>query len=248
MRDMVTTSRIGSVALAALLMLGAVCLAACGIATSASAVQQPAASPATAEQKAELTSLLRREERAVFTSLVSGDLHEFPTIFYNDPSVPLSTGFKDAMTRVGPDAIAQAIATAANGPRGSGEGFLSARVALAIERQRQLAAWNEATAKAAAEGRRPSAADLPPGMSPPANPLSASEWVDVPFDIYDVMIQGDHATAALAYGSRDQSEVVDTYTFTRVDGHWYISGVNSAINPNLKNQQPVSSPAVSRND
>lgn len=60
--------------------------------------------------------------------------------------------------------------------------------------------------------------------------------MDVPFDVFDVFIQGDRATAKLAYGSRTQSEVIDLYTFTRVGGRWYISGVETQPNPNLMNQ------------
>ena len=74
----------------------------------------------------------------------------------------------------------------------------------------------------------------------PPSPLSPSDWVDVPFDVFDVLIQGNHATAKLAYGSREQSEVIDQFTFTQVQGQWYISGVQTMNNPNLRGQQSSS--------
>jgi len=180
--------------------------------------QSPSAVPATAEQVAEFEALLRREERAVFAMWVSGDMYAFPTIYYNDPTVELPEGFYEAVRRVGAETVEQAMAGLAQAPRGAETGILSAKVALGIERQRQLDAWKQAQAKAAAEGQQPTAADLPEGIEPPANPLSPNEWVDVPFDVFDVFIQGDRATAKLAYGSRSQSEVIDVYTFTRVGG------------------------------
>jgi len=134
--------------------------------------------------------------------------------------VELPEGFCEAVRRVGAETVEQAMAGLAQAPRGAETGILSAKVALGIERQRQLDAWKQAQAKAAVEGRQPTAADLPEGIEPPANPLSPNEWVDVPFDVFDVFVQGVRATAKLAYGSRSQSEVIDVYTFTRVGGRW----------------------------
>ncbi|MDI3340019.1 MAG: hypothetical protein QJR03_05760 [Sphaerobacter sp.] len=216
---------------AAVVLLGLVMLARPDRGAGRDAVRPDPGVPATAEQVAAFEALLRREERAMFNMLVYGDMHEFPTIYYNDPTVELPESFDWVVRRVGMEAIGAALAGLAPGPRGAETGILSARVALGIERQRQLDAWKQAQAKAAAEGRHPTAADLPEGVEPPANPLSPTEWVDVQFDVFDVSIQGDLATAKLAYGSRTQSEVIDVYTFTRVDEQWYISGVETIRNP-----------------
>ena len=182
-----------------------------------SAADSPPAVPATSEQTAELTSLLRRQERAIFNSLTAGDLSDFPTIFYNDPTVPLGDRFKSAISQVGAEAIDGTMARLTPGPVGDRTGFLAAQIAGGIERQHELA-------------------DMHADGSIPASPLSPSDWVDVPFDVFDASIQGDHATAKLAYGSREQSEMIDLYTFTRVNGQWYVSGVRTTNNPNLRNQ------------
>lgn len=210
------------------------------------AAQSPPEVPASDTQTTELTTLLRREERAIFDSLVSGNMQGFPTIFYNDPSVPVSGGFTAAISRVGSTAVDQVMTGLASGPRGTGNGLLSAEVALTMERQQQLAAYAQAKKKAAVEGRQPQAADMPAGVDLPASPLNAEDWVDVPFDVYDAVIQGDHATAKLAYGSRQQSEMIDVFTFTNVHNQWYISGVKTIPNPNLSTQQSTTTSSNSQ--
>ncbi|MGA7669189.1 MAG: hypothetical protein WBW04_02130 [Nitrolancea sp.] len=189
--------------------------------TDLSAAEVPPGVPATSEQTAEIASLLRRQERAVFNSLTTGAMTDFPTIFYNDPTIPLGDGSKSAIAQVGTKAIDETMAELTPGPAGGRTGMLSAQIAAGIERQHELA-------------------DMRADGSIPPSPLSPSDWVDVPFDVFDVLIQGNHATAKLAYGSHEQSEVIDQFTFTQVQGQWYISGVQTMNNPNLRGQQSSS--------
>ena len=189
--------------------------------TDLSAAEAPPGVPATSEQTVEITSLLRRQERAVFNSLTMGAMTDFPTIFYNDPTIPLEDGFRSAIAQVGTEAITETMAGLEPGPVGGRSGMLSAEIAAGIERQHELA-------------------DMQAGGSIPPSPLSPSDWVDVSFDVFDVLIQGNHATAKLAYGSREQSEVIDQFSFTQVQGQWYISGVQTMNNTNLRGQQSSS--------
>ena len=86
--------------------------------TDLSAAEVPPGVPATSEQTAEIASLLRRQERAVFNSLTTGAMTDFPTIFYNDPTIPLGDGSKSAIAQVGTKAIDETMAELTPGPAG----------------------------------------------------------------------------------------------------------------------------------
>jgi hypothetical protein len=188
--------------------------------------------PATQAQAKVFEDLLRREERILFNSMVDGDTSLFATIYYNDPSVPLDPSFVAAIDEAGVDQVNAAIATGQPGPKGAERGFLAGEVAATIVMFRNVTAWEAVAAQAAAEGRTPSADDMPNGETPIPR-KSLDEWVDVPFHLFNVTVDEDHATADLDYidpATIDASYVPwywEHYTFTRVDGAWYITANTS---------------------
>lgn len=169
-------------------------------------------------------ALLRKDERMLFEAMVNGDVSQFPTLYYNDPRVDLNDDFDAILERSGNRANGL-IASLAAGPVGAENGYLTAQVAIILERQDNIEAWEAAQRKAAAEGREPTLADMPNGEIPYVK-KTEDQWVDVPFYVFDVKIDGDQATAKLTYEPPETAAMVLTYSFTQVDGRWYISGID----------------------
>jgi hypothetical protein len=178
--------------------------------------------------------LVRREDRVVFDALVTGDTSSLPTVFYNDPTVPVSIDWKAALERAG-DEVPHTLEGTATGPIGGADGLLSAQIANIVVVWQNIRAWEEIEQRAAAEGRQPTAdevASMPYGENPYPR-KSPEDWVEFPHYLFDVTIGGDHATATRAF--IDPKDVTGDwlaqypgylvdYVFTRVDGQWYISG------------------------
>lgn len=180
--------------------------------------------PATREQVAMFEDLLRRDERITFDAMVTGDLSRFATIYYNDSSVELNVEYRAQIERVGQVATS-AVAVLPDGPKGSGAGYLTARVAGAMLYRDNVAAWQTALERASAEGRQPSIADMPNGEVP-YEPKTADQWIDVPFYVYDVFVDGNRATATLSYAPPEDADSAYIYRFIQIDGRWFITGLD----------------------
>lgn len=193
--------------------------------STAEQVVQPEPVAATEEQLKEFEELLRVDERVTFQALVTGDITEFPKIYYDDPTVTLNSDYHVAIEKAG-DRIQSALTLLEPTSIGNGQGYLSARTAIIINRQDNLAAWEKAQAEAAAENRIATLADMPNGEMP-YEPKFEDQWVDVPFYVFDGKMWDDHATVKLTYEPPASAALISTYVFTQVDGRWYISGLES---------------------
>ena len=185
------------------------------------------------------TETLRRYQRIQFDELVTGDASLFPTIFYNDPKYPVQgDDWQQTIAWAGADAIDAVISSGAPGPVGAESGFLSAKVAEHIVIWENIAAWEAVEATAAAEGRAPTGEEvnsLPHGLFPYPR-KSAGDWAQVPYHVFDIVIEGNHATAKLAYIEptdviEDYGDVYQIVWFTWVEGQWYISQMQSVVCP-----------------
>lgn len=179
--------------------------------------------PASIEQVAMFEDLLRLDERISFDAMVTGDLSRFATIYYNDPTVSLNPEYRSQIDRAGSVAT-DIVASLSDGPKGSNTGYLTARVAGAVLYRDNVSAWQTVLERAADEGRQPSIADMP-NNEVPYEPKMADQWVDVPFYVYDVFVNGDRATATLSYAAPEDADSAYIYHFIQVDGRWLICGL-----------------------
>lgn len=194
---------------------------------------------ATAEDVSELTAVFRRYERIFFDARVSGDPAKLSEVLYNDPTVELRPELIELSERYRGQVNNVLRDNASDGPIGHENGYLSVRIAYIANINYGIEAWQQEQAQARAEGRNASPINLPPGATPFQRP-GASDWdPDVPVQLVNVKIGGDHATADIVFV---ESEELATYldrpdpymqhhTFTKVNGRWYISNVWSEGNP-----------------
>ena len=177
--------------------------------------------PATAEQKQEFLSLIQKYDRTFFEGWVTGDLSQFPTVFYNDPRYPPDSIHQDWVDAHRAD-IDVILAKDPSGPVGSSTGELASEMADVISRRGSDAAWNAAQTKARAEGRNPTLKDMPNGQPPVMTPQE-SDFVQNTFYITDAEIQGGvHAKVSYVIGDPD-SPLFFNLELTKVNDQWYIS-------------------------
>lgn len=166
-------------------------------------------------------SLIQRYDRIFFEGWVTGDLSQFPTLFYNDPQYPPNSTRQDLVNahRAEIDSI---LVKNPSGPVGSRTGELASEMADVISRRTSDAAWKAAQAKARAEGRNPSPNDMPDGRPPVMTPQE-SDFVHNTFYITDAEIHGDvHAKVTYVIGDPN-STLFFNWELTKVNGQWYIS-------------------------
>ena len=185
--------------------------------------------PATSEQKQAFMTLIQQYDRTFFEGWVTGDLSQFPTVFYNDPQYPPDPTYQKLVDahRTDIDAI---LGKEPTGPVGSSTGELSSEMADVISRRASNAAWEVAQTTARAAGRNPTLKDMPNGEPPILTPQE-SDFVQNTFYITDAEIQGD-THAAVAYVIGDPNETLFYhFELTDVDGKWYISKYWMTGNP-----------------
>jgi hypothetical protein len=188
--------------------------------------QPEPADSATGDQEHALVAVFRRFERIMFDAMVTGDASEFPTVFYNDPTVTLSSEYVSLQTKHRPAVDAILEEARGRGPIGAQEGYLSAKIAEIVEYNEHANAWEEAKALALREQRRPTIQDLPNGMQPIERKL-ADQWVDVEVYIHDPLIQGEQALATFSFGTDKREGTLLHMTFTRIEGQWYVTSSRS---------------------
>ncbi|RIK41908.1 MAG: hypothetical protein DCC58_11775 [Chloroflexi bacterium] len=194
--------------------------------------------PASADEVATLAELVERAEYAIFLADVTGDPSSFPTVFYNDATVQLHPEYGVVLSRVSREDVRLALDAAAPDPVGDETGLLSAYTAIVLDNERSRDAWAEEEEKAAQEGRAPSAENMP-GFEVPRPRHQWSDWGWSPRSLFAVMIDGEHATAWVAYedlAGQPADYMPDPamrYVFTRVEGQWYVSNLEMVPGPNV---------------
>jgi hypothetical protein len=177
--------------------------------------------PATEGQKQDFLSLIRRQERTFFEGWVTGDLSEFPAVYYNDPH-DKPNGHRQDLVKTYRDEIDAILADTDSGPVGGRSGELAAQMADVLWRRQSDVQWQAAVATATAEGRNPTLSDMPDG-NPPATTPQQSDWVEQPIFIVYAMIQGEtHASVIYVLGDGDPTPQYHL-DLTNVNGTWYVS-------------------------
>lgn len=190
------------------------------------------------DQVTELTDVFRRYERTFFEAMVSGDPTHLSEILYNDPTVELQPELIELSARYH-DKVKEILQqTAMSAPIGSATGFLSAQIAYVANMNFGIEAWKQEQEKARQESREASPVHLPPGATPFQRP-AVENWIpDVPVQVLNVKIGGNHATADIVFVESElladylngSDPYMQHYTFTNVDGQWYISNIWSKGN------------------
>lgn len=194
---------------------------------------------ASEDEMRELTDVYRRYERTFFDAMVSGNPAHLSEILYNDPTVELRSELVELSERYR-DTVNEVLqGTAANVPVGHEAGFLSAQIAYIANMNYGIEAWEQEQEKAQQESREASPVHLPPGATPFQRP-DPSSWVpDVPVQLLNVKVGGNHATADIVFVKSElladyldrPDPYMQHYTFTKVDSQWYISNIWSEGNP-----------------
>ncbi len=104
--------------------------------------------PASPEQRHVFLTLIQQYQRVFFDGWMTGDLSNFPAVFYNDPAYPPNSLVKQLILRHREEIDAD-IASATAGPVGARTGELAAQMADVITRRQSSAfgasAWIEKT-------------------------------------------------------------------------------------------------------
>ncbi len=188
----------------------------------------PSPAPASQAQIETFKALIQRYRRLLFDATVSGNGSQLVSVLYNDPSAGELDKAPDCRSVIDKyklqiDAI---LSHAQIGPVGTGNGVLSCDIADVTNFEARVAAWSNAKATAAAQGRQATSADLPTGMLP-AEPHNESQWHDMPVYVFNATLAGeDHATVKVGYAP-DTANFVNMM-LTRVNGQWYISAIWSS--------------------
>jgi len=125
-----------------------------------------------------------------------------------------------------------ALAAQDQGPKGADMGLLTIQTAWVVHFWQLVDDWSQLEATAAREGRQPSITEMPGGEAPPV-PKNESDRIAFPDYVFNVSVDGDHATAMRAF--LDPKEAIGDwlpsypgyivrYVFTKVDNNWFISG------------------------
>ncbi len=161
----------------------------------------------------------------MFEALVTGDYSQYSAIYHNDPAIDMHPDYLQVLSLHGDEARA-IVSTLEGDVNGATTGYLTARIASLISYQENVAAWETAQARAAVEGQMPSVLDLPEGTAPMER-KTLDQWIEPDYQLFDVKVGNDHASAKMAFGPPEAGGQILAYEFTRVNGQWYISYMES---------------------
>ena len=214
-----------AVGLMALVTATALILAALALTESGTAEPGQTIAITSDAEAREFEELIRRDQRILFEATVTGDYSLYATIYHNDPAVDMHPDYLQVLSQHG-DEARTAVATLGGDVNAATTGYLTARIASLISYQKNVAAWEAAQSKAVAEDRNPSVVDLPEGSSPMER-KTLDQWIEPDYHVFDVKLSDDHATAKVAFGPPEAGGQILAYEFTRVNGQWYISYMES---------------------
>lgn len=186
----------------------------------------PTATPATAQQRQEFSDLIQRYWQVFFHGWTTGDLSQFPTVFFNDPSEHFNTHTQQELTRQG-GTVATILAKRSLRPGEGRTGMLSAQMADVLDRRQSVQLWDAAQNKAASEGRQATLDDMPDGRIPVFAP---ENWVEKKVFLTQAFVNGDHATAVYVFDNPD-SPLLYHVDLIQVEGSWYVTNYWVTGNP-----------------
>lgn len=177
--------------------------------------------------------LVQRYQTVYAHASVTGDVSEYPSVFYNDPTFDLKEYTPGCFPLIDDeksetDAI---LSQFDSRPKGSDTGLLSCMIAEMVSYHRNVDAWQAEVDQAKAEGRNPSASNLDEGIVPmePAQPEDAAQtasWDGPKHVIEAVYLDDSHVRFTYAeIPVEEDPGIVYHLLFTHVDGSWLISAI-----------------------
>lgn len=179
--------------------------------------------PAEIEQ---FRQLIRQYHEVRTHAVLTGDVTEYPDIFYNDPAFDLRQYTPGCfpliyVERSETNAILKQMD---NRPVGSKNGLLSCMIAEMIDYHRNANAWEIEVKQAEAEGRNPSIANLENGLVPINRARKATDWSGPKYAIEAIYLDDTHVRFTYAAAPIEElPDVVYHLIFTNVRGRWLLS-------------------------